>query len=193
MCEDHPINRTPTFLTVVGLIVFALAGCGGDEGDDAATTRTTTDAPTASATKDGETESSAQESENDAEAAGQDGEDKGTEVVLDDSEFGEMLYDVDDQAIYVFELDKAEKSVCYDECAVAWPPVLTKGDPVAGKGVEASLLGTTERRDGTLQVTYAGKPLYYYAHEAPGEVRCHNVNLNGGFWWVVGADGEPLA
>ncbi len=191
MCEDHPINRTPTFLTVVGLIVFALAGCGGDEGDDAATTRTTTDAPTASATKDGETESSAQESENDAEAAGQDGE--GTEVVLDDSEFGEMLYDVDDQAIYVFELDKAEKSVCYDECAVAWPPVLTKGDPVAGKGVEASLLGTTERRDGTLQVTYAGKPLYYYAHEAPGEVRCHNVNLNGGFWWVVGADGEPLA
>jgi hypothetical protein len=35
-------------------------------------------------------------------------------------------------------------------------------------------------------VTHAGKPLYYYAHEAPGEVRCHNVDLNGGFWWVIG-------
>ena len=36
------------------------------------------------------------------------------------------------------------------------------------------------------------KPLYYYAHEGPGEVECHNVNLNGGFWWAVGADGERL-
>ena len=42
-------------------------------------------------------------------------------------------------------------------------------------------------------MTYGGRPLYYYAHEAPGEVRCHNVDLNGGFWWVVGRDGEPLA
>jgi len=47
-----------------------------------------------------------------------------------------------------------------------------------------------KRRDGRLQVTYAGKPLYFYAHEAPGEVRCHNVNLNGGLWWVVGPDGK---
>ena len=129
----------------------------------------------------------------DQEAARTQGSTKGTTVVLGDSEFGEMLYDADDQAIYVFERDTSEKSVCYGECAAAWPPVVSTGEPVAGKGVDASLLGTTERRDGTLQVTYGGKPLYYYAHEGPGEVRCHNVDLNGGFWWVVGADGEPLA
>ena len=45
-------------------------------------------------------------------------------------------------------------------------------------------------RDGTRQVTYAGKPLYFYAHEGPGQVRCHNVNADGGRWWVIGPDGE---
>ena len=57
---------------------------------------------------------------------------EGTEVVLGDSEFGEMLYDAIDQAIYVFERDKTDESVCYDECAAAWPPVVTSGEPVAG-------------------------------------------------------------
>jgi predicted lipoprotein with Yx(FWY)xxD motif len=68
--------------------------------------------------------------------------------------------------------------------------VYTTGEPLAGSGVRSSLLGTIERRDGRMQATYAGKPLYYYAHEEPGEVRCHNVDLNGGLWWVIGADGK---
>jgi predicted lipoprotein with Yx(FWY)xxD motif len=117
----------------------------------------------------------------------------GTRVMIRDSQFGEMLFDARRQAIYIFEKDPKGRTVCYGECAEAWPPVLSKGKPVAGKGVDTGLLGTVKRRDGTRQVTYAGKPLYYYAHEAPGEVRCHNVNLNGGFWWVVGPDGERLA
>lgn len=115
---------------------------------------------------------------------------KGTQIVLGDSEFGSMLFDSKDQAIYIFERDSEGKTVCYGECAEAWPPVYTKGEPRAGKGVKESLLGTVERRDGRLQVTYAGQPLYFYAHEGRGEVRCHNVNLNGGLWWVVGADGK---
>ena len=114
----------------------------------------------------------------------------GTEIVASGSEFGEMLFDDREQAIYIFENDPKDESVCYDDCAEAWPPVVTKGEPVAGDGVDASLLGTVERDDGSSQVTYAGQPLYFYAHEAPGEVRCHNVDLNGGFWWVVGPDGE---
>ena len=39
-------------------------------------------------------------------------------------------------------------------------------------------------------MTYAGRPLYYYVHEGPGEVLCHNVNLNGGLWRVVGPNGS---
>ena len=114
----------------------------------------------------------------------------GTEVVLRDSEFGTMLFDSRKQAIYIFERDSKDETACYDDCAEAWPPVYTKGEPRAGKGVKQSLLGTIERRDGRRQVTYAGQPLYFYAHEGAGEVRCHNVNLNGGLWWVVGPDGK---
>jgi predicted lipoprotein with Yx(FWY)xxD motif len=117
---------------------------------------------------------------------------QGTTVTLADSAFGRMLFDSKKQAIYIFERDGKDKSNCYGDCAAAWPPVFTEGKPRAGKGVKGSLLGTTKRRDGKLQVTYADKPLYFYAHEGPGEVKCHNVNLNGGFWWAVGADGERL-
>jgi predicted lipoprotein with Yx(FWY)xxD motif len=112
-------------------------------------------------------------------------------IVLRGSEFGSMLFNSAKQAIYVFENDRPNETVCYGECAEAWPPVYTEGPPKAGRDVDESLLGAIERRDGRMQVTYAGKPLYFYAHESPGEVRCHNVDLNGGLWWVVGPDGEP--
>ena len=118
---------------------------------------------------------------------------RGTTVILGDSEFGTMLFGSDKQAIYIFERDPKGETVCYGECAEAWPPVLTRGKPRAGRGVKQSLLGSVERRDGRRQVTYAGQPLYFYAHEAPGEVRCHNVDLNGGLWWVVGPDGRRRA
>jgi predicted lipoprotein with Yx(FWY)xxD motif len=118
---------------------------------------------------------------------------RGIRLRVDDSEFGSMLFDSRRQAIYIFERDPEGRSVCYGECAQAWPPVLTRGKPVAGRGVRASLLGTIKRRGGRRQVTYGGKPLYFYAHERPGEVRCHNVNLNGGLWWVIGPNGRRRA
>ena len=114
----------------------------------------------------------------------------GTRIFLAESRFGRMLWGPKRQAIYIFERDARDRTRCYGECANAWPPVYTKARPVAGPGVKSSLLGSIRRRDGRRQVTYAGKPLYYYAHEGPGQVLCHDVNLNGGLWWVVGADGK---
>ena len=114
----------------------------------------------------------------------------GTKIVLAGSDFGPMLFNARQQAIYTFQRDPKDRTVCYGACAKAWPPVYTKGSPHAGKGVRTSLLGTIRRRDGKRQVTYAGKPLYYYAHEGRGQVLCHNVDLNGGLWWVIGADGR---
>jgi predicted lipoprotein with Yx(FWY)xxD motif len=114
----------------------------------------------------------------------------GTTISVRGSEFGRMLWGPKRQAIYIFQRDPKGRTVCYGACARAWPPVYARGKPRAGKGVRASLLGTVRRREGRRQVTYAGKPLYYYAHEGAGEVRCHNVNLNGGLWWVVGPDGR---
>jgi predicted lipoprotein with Yx(FWY)xxD motif len=166
--------RGSTISTSVLLIaaLLALAGCGdkdesGGSTNDSATTTTTTDAAPAAA--------------------------KGTTITLGDSDYGTMLFGPSDQAIYIFENDPKGRTVCYGECAEAWPPVFTDGKPKAGQGVKATLLGTVKRRDGRLQVTYADKPLYFYAHEGPGEVRCHNVNLNGGFWWVIGPDGKRRA
>ena len=114
----------------------------------------------------------------------------GTTIATGPSEFGEILFDSNDQAIYIWEVEDSSTPACYDDCAEAWPPVLTEVGPVAGGEVDASLLGTTERDDGTTQVTYNGHPLYFYAHEAPGEVKCHNVATHGGLWWVVQPDGK---
>ncbi len=114
----------------------------------------------------------------------------GTKIKLRDSDYGRMLFGPGRQAIYIFERDEPDKSHCYRECARDWPPVLTEGKPVAGDGVRQRLLGRTTRRNGRKQVTYDGKPLYYYAHEGPDEVLCHDVFLNGGYWWAVGRDGN---
>lgn len=114
----------------------------------------------------------------------------GTRISASGSAFGTMLWGPKRQAVYVFQLDRRGVSRCYGACADAWPPVYTRGKPVAGRGVRRSLLGTIRRRGGRLQVTYRGRPLYYYAHEGPGQVLCHNVDLNGGLWWVVGPDGK---
>ena len=108
------------------------------------------------------------------------------------SPFGEMLFDTDDQAIYLFRPEADGRPACYGDCAVAWPPVLTRGRPQALAGLRTGLLGQVERRDGTTQVTYGGWPLYTYAHEGPREVLCHDVVLNGGLWLAVGPDGRAL-
>ncbi len=115
----------------------------------------------------------------------------GTKITARGSEFGSMIWAPGRQAAYMFENDGRNESRCHGRCAKAWPPVLSEGRPRAGRGVDSTLLGTTRRRNGDRQVTYASKPLYTYAHEGAGEVLCHDVNLNGGLWWVLGPDGEP--
>lgn len=101
-----------------------------------------------------------------------------------------MLFDAKKQAIYIWEKEPSSQPECYDDCATAWPPVLTTGPPTASGKVDAGLLGTTKRTDGTTQVTYNGHPLYFYAHEGPGEVKCHNISTHGGLWWVIQPDGK---
>lgn len=113
----------------------------------------------------------------------------GTIITTGDSEFGMMLFNDKRQAIYIWELEESTSAECYGDCAKAWPPVLTDGAPIASGSVNSRLLGTTKRTDGTTQVTYNGHPLYYYANEKAGEVKCHNVSTHGGLWWVIQPSG----
>ena len=115
----------------------------------------------------------------------------GATVSLGNNEkLGSFLVDDKGMTLYLFTKDTPNTSNCYEKCATAWPPLLTTDDPVAGEGVDASLLGTTTRTDGTVQVTYNGWPLYYYEKDkAPGDVVGQDV---GGVWFVVSATGEQV-
>ena len=103
------------------------------------------------------------------------------------------VFDGTGQAIYLFDKEQTTKPECYGACAEAWPPVLTKGMPTAEDGAKQNLLDTTKRTDGKSQVTYGGHPLYYYAHEAKNEVKCHNIQGFGGLWLVVTPTGVAAA
>jgi len=104
-----------------------------------------------------------------------------------------MLFDRSGQAIYLFDKESSDRARCYGACAKAWPPVLTSGAPREAGSVRPGLLGTTARADGSTQVTYAGHPLYYYAHEGKNEVLCHDVTEFGGRWLVVTPRGAPAS
>ena len=107
------------------------------------------------------------------------------------SAYGKILVDGRGFALYAFTKDPRGKSACHGACARAWPPYTVKRRAVAGRGVRASLIGTTARSDGTLQATYNGRPLYYYVGDKrAGQVLCQNVVEFGGTWLVVRGSGR---
>jgi predicted lipoprotein with Yx(FWY)xxD motif len=99
---------------------------------------------------------------------------------------GTVLAEAGGRTLYGFANDEENVSRCTGECALAWPPLLTVGDPYAGEGVAADRLGTIARDDGSTQVTYNGRPLYRFSQdEKPGDAKGHN---QGGVWSVVSAE-----
>jgi predicted lipoprotein with Yx(FWY)xxD motif len=110
-------------------------------------------------------------------------------VAVEDSELGEIVVDGEGRTLYVFLVDEGSESTCYDDCEANWPPLIVEGDP-AGDGVDASLLGTTEREDGSTQVTLDGHPLYYFG----GDETSDDVNGQGmgDVWYVVSPEGEAI-
>ncbi len=112
--------------------------------------------------------------------------------IIDSDGFGPVLHDGRGQAIYAFTRDRRSRSRCYGECAHDWPPVLTTGRPRAGRRVDSGLLGTTRRTNGTRQVTYNGRPLYFYVNEGRRQIFCQNVFSFGGRWLVVRPSGRLL-
>lgn len=112
-------------------------------------------------------------------------------------EHGSYLVDQEGMALYLFEADaqggegSEPQSNCYDDCATAWPPLITEGEPQVHDELDAELLGTIERENGEMQVTYNGWPLYHYSADAdPGHTRGHHIETHGGEWYLVTPEGE---
>jgi predicted lipoprotein with Yx(FWY)xxD motif len=104
------------------------------------------------------------------------------------TDLGEKLVDGDGNTLYLFIPDAQGDSTCYEDCEANWPP-LTDGTE-AGSGVDAGLLGSTTRTDGSEQVTYNGWPLYYFAGDAaPGDTNGQGIN---DVWFVVSPAGEAI-
>lgn len=169
------MRRTGLALTVLALVV---AACSSNDTDEATTTSqvetttteaaaTTTEAPASTTTQ--------------PEAAG-------LLVTVADSSLGTILVDGEGSTLYLFTPDEQGDSVCYDQCEAAWPPL--SASAVAGDGVDAGLLGSAPRSDGTEQATYNGWPLYYFANDAvAGDVNGQGVN---DVWYVLDAAGNGI-
>jgi predicted lipoprotein with Yx(FWY)xxD motif len=122
-----------------------------------------------------------------------DGKPIGMDVVLNvatDAKLGKILVDGKGMTLYMYTKDEPDKSNCSAGCLKAWPPFLTQGNPMAGTGVDAKLIGSATLADGTKIVTYNKMPLYYWASDAkPGDTTGQDVNK---VWYVVAPDGKPV-
>jgi len=106
---------------------------------------------------------------------------------------GRILVDARGHTLYLFEKDKNGKSACNGKCAAAWPPLIASARPRGTAGARASMLGTTKRADGRLQVTYNHHPLYTFvkdtkAHQTNGE----GLNAFGAEWYALSAAGTKV-
>jgi predicted lipoprotein with Yx(FWY)xxD motif len=112
-------------------------------------------------------------------------------VTVKSSAYGRILFDNRGFVLYGFTRDAHRKSRCTGACAKAWPPYIVTSRPRAGKGVVGARLGTVRRGGGRLQVTYFGRPLYYYVGDKkPGQILCQDVTEFGGVWRVVRPSGR---
>ena len=108
-----------------------------------------------------------------------------------DSSGQRVLVAANGRTLYSFDPDtKGGKSVCYSQCAAAWPPLTVAGKPAIGPGLDASLVGTVTRSDGQEQVTYGGWPLYYFAFDK----KAGQTNGQGDeqVWWLVTPGGSQI-
>jgi predicted lipoprotein with Yx(FWY)xxD motif len=117
---------------------------------------------------------------------------KSSSISLRTTKVGKVLVAANGRTLYLFTADKHKRSACYGQCAKYWPPLIG-AKPTVGTGLKASLLGTTKRKSGKLQVTYGGHPLYFFAQDKKaGDLNGQGFVHFGGTWWVVSAAGKKI-
>lgn len=177
------MNRMTYGLALVVALAIVVAGCGSDSstsggaysgkgGGGAGGGNTTASAETKPASNGGSGSA-------------------GTVSAVKVGNLGTILVTSEGMTLYDFHKDKGGKSSCYGACAGAWPPLLTEGNPQAQGAAERSMLGTTKRKDGTIQVTYNGWPLYtYVGDQAPGEANGNDIDQFGAEWYALQPNGQ---
>lgn len=114
-------------------------------------------------------------------------------VKVGSSSPGRILVDARGRTLYLFEKDTRGHSACSGACAHAWPPLLTKTKPIAGRGTKQSLLGVIRRANGTKQVTYRGHPLYRFVQDTKtGEAKGQGSGAFGAGWYVLSPTGNKI-
>jgi predicted lipoprotein with Yx(FWY)xxD motif len=193
------VNKTTYGFALLALVaVLAVAGCGSSS--NSSTTGGSETSASSGGAYGGESETSSSSSgrygggeSSNASAESPPGAESGVAVltVSNAKKVGPVLVNAKGFTVYDFHKDKGTTSSCYGACAAGWPPVLTEGNPTAGEGAMASKLGTTERKDGTTQVTYAGHPLYTFVEDKkPGEANGNDVSAFGAQWYALKGSGE---
>jgi predicted lipoprotein with Yx(FWY)xxD motif len=117
----------------------------------------------------------------------------GAKVAVASSSLGRILVDGRGHTLYLFAKDRNGRSTCSGTCASYWPPLLTTGKPLATAGARRSLLGTTKRADGRLQVTYNHHPLYTFKLDVrKGQTNGEELDDFGGQWDALSAAGTKV-
>lgn len=171
------MKKTLIVIAALALIgVLALAGCGSSNSSSG------------SSSSSGGPYGSGEESTSKPASSSS----EGTAITVGTaSGVGKVLVDTKGLTLYYFQKDQGGKSACYGACEKGWPPLTTEGAPQAGEGAMASKLGTTERKDGTTQVTYAGWPLYTFVEDKkPGEDNGTDSKAFGASWYPLHPNGE---
>ena len=174
---------------LLAVLAVAIAGCGGGDstsggvyGGGGGETTGETSSETSSGGRYGGSEGGEKTT-----AGGGAGVVKAAKV----GDLGTIIVNSEGMTLYDFHKDKGGKSSCYGACAGAWPPLLTEGEAKAEAGAMASQLGTTKRKDGTVQVTYGGWPLYtYVGDQKPGEANGNDIDQFGAEWYALQPNGE---
>jgi len=114
-------------------------------------------------------------------------------VSLRATKLGRILVNSKGHTLYLFARDRNGKSACSGSCAKFWPPLLSAGKPTAGSSVRSSLLRTTRRSNGSLQVTYNKHPLYTFAlDKRAGQTNGEGRFAFGAKWYAVSARGTMV-
>ena|ERR1039458_2920680 len=118
---------------------------------------------------------------------------KVAKVQLRSTNLGRILVDNAGFTLYAFTKDSRARDNCIHltGCPGIWPALTSSSTPVAGSGVNRSLLSTIKLGSGKHQVAYNGHPLYRYAFDsAPVQTFYVGASQFGGSWYAMNASGR---